>query len=242
MPSISRNIIAPALKPKTDIKYSIIIPAAGMGSRMKSYGPKSLIKLNDTTTVLDNQLAQIYSNLLDVEIILVIGFEGYKIEDKIDKEKITLVYNHDFATTNVVRSIGLGLAQCHTNNIIVIYGDLVFNVHTLQVPFGGNSMVLIDTNVSMNNEEVGCIVHNHILQRMMYDLPLKWAQIVYFKDQELELLKKICSDRKYDVYFGFEIINIIINSGGLFTVCSNKKMQIIDIDSSKDIDKAKKII
>ncbi len=43
-------------------KYSIIIPAAGMGKRMKSFGPKPLIKLTPSLNILDNQLNIINKN------------------------------------------------------------------------------------------------------------------------------------------------------------------------------------
>jgi UDP-N-acetylglucosamine pyrophosphorylase len=42
---------------KNDIdgkELTVIIPAAGEGTRMKSYGPKSLIKIGKNLTILEN--------------------------------------------------------------------------------------------------------------------------------------------------------------------------------------------
>ena len=85
----------------------------------------------------------------------------------------------------------------------------------------------------MTDEEVGCIVdEDGFLQNMMYDLPNKWAQVAVFNGEELKLLKQLCWDKKNYHKFGFEIINEIIE---------HSKCKVIDIDTSKDIERAKEI-
>lgn len=225
----------PIVKP-----YSVIIPAAGMGSRMKSYGPKLILDIADGVSILDNQLNHIYSNLPKSEIIIVTGFESNKIVNKVKNKKIKIVYNEQYKTTNVIHSIGLGLQNATHKDVIIIYGDLVFNRETLKAPFGKNSMII--TSDTMKKDEVGCVIHNHMLERIMYGLSNKWAQIVYVCGKELKLLKDVCNTKKYENYFGFEAINIVINSGGSFSTYTNKLIQVIDIDCSKDIQYAEKII
>ena len=43
------------IRGKKSQKYSIIIPSAGMGKRMRSYGPKSLIKITPEKNIVENQ-------------------------------------------------------------------------------------------------------------------------------------------------------------------------------------------
>ena len=76
----------------------------------------------------------------------------------------------------------------------------------------------------------------------MYDLPNKWGQIAVFVGKELGLLKQLCWDEKNYTKFGFEIINQILNKGGRFQCIQNPNIKIVDIDSSKDIQKAKEIL
>ena len=76
----------------------------------------------------------------------------------------------------------------------------------------------------------------------MYDLPHKWGQIALFTRRELKLLKQLCWDEKNSTKFGFEIINQIIDRGGNFKCVYNDKIKIVDIDSSKDIPKAREIL
>jgi len=238
---MARNI-APAIR-NDNRPISVIIPAAGLGSRMKSYGPKSLVKIKDNLSIIENQLKFIYKYLNKPQIILVTGYESKLVESCVQKYKnITVVRNEEWEDTNVVASIAKGLEFVKHENVLIIYGDLVFNAWTLKVPFGNDSMVLVDKKGFMKEEEVGCTVQSNMLENMMYGLNYKWAQISYFTKHELILLKRFLKNPLYNTFFGFEIINMIISSGGKFIAHSNPRMKIIDIDSSRDLIQVEEII
>jgi len=143
----------------------------------------------------------------------------------------------------VVRSIGMGLRVLSAcPKVIIVYGDLVFNSATLKDIKLTESSIIV-TNQEMGEGEVGCIINKkQKLTNLMYDLPNKWGQIAVFVGKELELLKQLCWDDKNYTKFGFEIINQIINKGGRFQCIQNPNIKIVDIDSSKDIQKAKEIL
>jgi len=62
MPLATRNITSAKKQFKTNIaETSIIIPAAGMGYRMKSYGPKALINIHNDTTLIERQIELLWS-------------------------------------------------------------------------------------------------------------------------------------------------------------------------------------
>ena len=95
----------------------------------------------------------------------------------------------------------------------------------------------------MGHDEVGCILNDEgVLTNLMYDLPAKWGQITLFTGKELRLLKQLCWNEKNNTKFGFEIINQIISKGGIFRCIYHEEIKIVDIDSSKDIQKAKEIL
>lgn len=237
-----RNIVSPTVRPD-NTRISVVIPAAGFGSRMKSHGPKSLVKIKNDLTIIENQLKYIYRYLNRPQIVLVAGFEAPKVKAALEhRRNVLVVDNPRWESTNVVKSIGIGLQHTIYPNILVIYGDLVFNAWTLKVPLGPSSMVLTDRYGLMKDEEVGCIVQNNMLENMMYSLPNKWAQIAYFTGKEQEMLKHECAKESHSSYFGFEIVNIIINSGGKFIAHSHPRMKITDIDSSKDLALVREII
>ena len=220
----------------------ILIPCAGAGKRMKSYGPKGLVEIKYGQSILGRQLSLISSNFKNYKTVIVSGFESEKIIMNSPVEAVK-VENELYEDTNVCRSIGMGsLAIPEANNILLINGDLVFS-HTIFSCFDfSKSFIFVEENC-MKDNEVGCIISkNNSLENMMYDLPDKWGQIAFFKGKELELLRKISTEKCNKKLFTFEMINKILESGGTFKCIKDKSIKIIDVDTSKDIKRAKDII
>lgn len=234
---ITTPVNLPDRKPK-----SIVIPAAGFGGRMKSYGPKSLLEIREGTRIIDNQLKHIYKYFHKPQIVVVAGYNWHKVREALNqKRNVKVVHNENWEHTNVAASIRIGLRHTLHRNTVILHGDLVFNAWTLRAPFGNHSFILTDSSGLMKQEEVGCTVVNNRVEQLMFDLPLKWAQISYFTGKERDLLDKVCN-KKYDKYFNFELLNMIIESGGNFAAHTNKRMKITDIDSSKDLATVEKIL
>ena len=57
-----------------DDEIGIIIPAAGLGKRMKSKGPKPLIKITEDLTILQNQIKNIQDSFRNHKVVIVCGF------------------------------------------------------------------------------------------------------------------------------------------------------------------------
>lgn len=218
-------------------RYTVIIPAAGAGTRMKSYGPKCLLKVGGES-ILERQIKMIRHAFKNPEIIVVGGFEALKIKKQLP-DTVTFVENKHFEHTNVVYSISLGMTKATTRNIIVVYGDLVFNAEALSFPLqNSSSLILSDT---MHKDEVGCTVNDNRIENMMYDLYPKWSQIMFLTGLELDLFMARVTERSCSRMLGFEIINKIIVDGGVFNAITPKQINIIDIDTSRDIAKAEAI-
>lgn len=218
----------------------VVIPAAGLGKRMKSYGPKPLIKLKNGCRIIDNQLKIIKSIIPNANIILVCGFEAISLMNNTPSD-IIKVENEHYETTNVVRSIGMGLRACQ-RDVLILYGDLVFNSETIENMNFNKSSLFASPNI-MKNSEVGCIVNNKgKVENLMYDLDNKWGQIIFLKSRELDIFKKICWNPDNYNMFGFEAINEMVSNGGVISACSDDDARIIDIDSSKDLEKVREII
>jgi choline kinase len=220
-------------------EYEIIIPSAGMGKRMKSYGPKCLINLHNNYTIFKHQLNIITSLFEKFTLIVVCGFESHRVINSLPSNTI-IVENERYTETNVVRSIGLGLNATRGNNVIIVYGDLVFNRDALNFDFEKSCMII--DNKTMSDEEVGCVISNGLVQNITYDLPNKWGQIVYLTGKELKFFKTYCGNKENHTKFGFEAINYVINRGGRFEAVVSKKTKIIDVDKASDLEKARQII
>jgi len=218
----------------------IIIPAAGLGRRMKSYGAKPLIKIKGNTSIIDNQIKILKKFLPDSNIIIVCGFDADNLMNKTD-ESIVKVENENYIETNVVRSIGMGL-RAASRDVLIVYGDLVFNEKCIEEMNFNKSSLLAGKGI-MSEGEVGCTFNKKgQLEHMMYDLEYKWGQMVFLKGNELKIFKKICFDRENQNMFGFEAINKTISQGGVFYYSGHDRAKALDIDSSKDLERVSEII
>ena len=144
MAQATRNITPAKRKanpPSGDL--SIIIPAAGMGHRMKSYGPKALIRLYQEITLIERQIELLWSVYPNAEILVVIGFEGEKIRKKLSNYPVRFISNPIHQSTNVLYSIGLGMQAIISEEVMIVYGDLIFNENAIR-NLRGSSKVVVD--------------------------------------------------------------------------------------------------
>lgn len=232
-----RNKITTTTKKNPVNQLSIIIPAAGLGKRMKAFGPKALIEVRGRT-IIERQLELIGQAYPQAEIIVVAGFMGDKLMNALPTT-ILKVENENYEQTNVVRSIGIGLRVARSEMVGIIMGDLVFNHAAL--PQIQESTLIVDKGGLMHSEEVGITIQDGRAEILMYDLNPKWAQIGFFTGLELKLLKQFCwNPDKYNL-FGFEAINEGILKKGKFKAVGPEGIKIVDVDSVKDLEIAEKI-
>ena len=227
------------IKQRKEDPITVIIPAAGEGRRMKSYGPKSLIRLTKES-VLERQIRIITKIIDNVNFIVVTGFECDKLMESCPDYFIKLE-NENYKITNVSRSISIALRAVKTERVLIIYGDLVFNERALSKMDYSRSCTSA-RNDAFRQSEVGCIIDtNGHLTNMMYDLDTKWSQIIYLDGKELSLFKKISQEKKSKKMFGFEILNKVIDCGGKIKCIVDDSIEVIDIDTSKDLLRANNI-
>lgn len=217
----------------------IIIPSAGLGRRMKSYGPKCLVSLGNGQILLLRQLDILHKIYPDANITVVVGYEADKI-CKIVPSYVRIVENEFYDETNVARSICLGIRAIGMDikKLLIVYGDLVFNEKLFNGMQTNKSNIVVDNNNQMLEGEVGLSQNANYVSNLSYGLPTKWAQIAYLTGKELELFKQIVCNKIYNRYFGFEILNMVLEQGGKIETTEPKEMLITEIDTSKDIDRA----
>jgi len=217
-----------------DILISVIIPCAGFGKRMKSYGCKSLLNINGKS-IIQRQIENIQNHIANTEFIIVSGFDADRLHKTIPDEFIR-VENERYYETNVVRSIEIGLRTSRNNDhVLIVFGDVVFTPEVLNLINYDKSCVLISN--TMDENEVGCnIDEKNNISYMMFDLPNKWGHIIYLTNKELKIFKDLVSNKDNEKKFCFEIINSVIDKGGRFQAIQiNQKSVILDIDNSKDL-------
>ena len=220
----------------TDQKFlSVIIPVAGMGHRMKSYGPKCLLHADANYTIIERIILNVYEACPHSDIITVVGFDADKVIKTIPRD-VRIVENQLYEQTNVVESLRLALNNTDHDKVLIIYGDLIFNSETLLGLTKNNSQAVVDTKGRFKNEEIGVTIVDGKITNFAYGLDTKWAQIIYLTGLELNLFKELCFDRKRNKMYPFEILNMVINKGGKIEAIEPDKMEILEVDSLRDLE------
>jgi choline kinase len=112
-------------------KYSIIIPAAGIGSRFKemTYNkPKCLIKVNGKSIIEWQIYYLIKSKINIIDFHIVVGYQANKIKNLFKKlklkQKVFFHYNKNYLTTGCIYSFFIPYDKIK-NDIIYFNSDLV---------------------------------------------------------------------------------------------------------------------
>ena len=217
---------------------SIVIPAAGVGRRMKSYGAKGLINIG-TATVLERQIKLLWKAYPFSEIIIVAGFQAGLVSERIRKKyPVKIVRNYNYEESNVAHSIFLGIQASVNSQVLVVYGDLVFNYKTISKIADGQSKIVVDTRGRFGQEEVGVLFNDKIITNFSHGLKSKWAQIAYLTGKELRLFEDIASSIETEKWFGYEVVNKVIDNGGEMMPVEPSGMKVVEIDSPRDLSKA----
>lgn len=219
---------------KSKFDISVAILTAGCGKKIKSYEPRSLLKINGDSLI-NHQIKTLNQVFDSPEIITVIGCHANKIIKKVNK-KTRIVENQLYSENNSSESMRLALNNTLNENFMFLHGDLLFNKNCLKVDYD-HSFVIIDNKENIKNEEVGATVTNGELSILSYGLSTKWAQIAFFTNREYELLKSLFLkyEEKDKKKLSFEVINSIVEMGGSFRCYEPKNMKIKEIDRIGDI-------
>lgn len=215
-------------------QLSVIIPAAGTGRRMKSYGPKCLLRSEGDMTIIEQIVDNVYNVYPNADTMVVVGFEADKVA-QILPPKVRVIENQLYHDTNVVESIRLALNNTITDSALFVYGDLIFNPETLYKIADNTSCAIIDSKNRFKNEEIGVTIVDNKITNFAYGLETKWAQIIFLADKELKIFRELCFDRKRNKMYPFEIFNMMLDRGGVVKVKEPPDMQIKEVDSLKDL-------
>lgn len=215
---------------------AIAILSAGIGDRIKSYEPRSMIKIGNKTLI-EHQISVISSCFDNPEILAVLGYNATRIIKKLNKH-IRVVENQLYKDTNCAESIRLAFHNTIKNNFLFMHGDLYFNMDTLSNLDYNKSFIVIDSKNRFHEKEVGVTMNNAgNAEILSYGLPIKWCQVAFFTGKELKILKNIFY--KFNTInkklLSFELLNEVIMMGGTFKCYEPNNMSILEIDCIKDL-------
>tara|TARA_Y100000385_G_C12714530_1_gene476024 strand:+ start:53 stop:607 length:555 start_codon:yes stop_codon:yes gene_type:complete len=174
------------------------------------------------------------------EVISVLGYDVKRIIKK-SEHNLRVVENQLYDETNSSESLRLAVNNCENESFMFMHGDLLFNQETLINSYK-KSFILVDNNGLFKDSEVGVTTTTESNGKsnasiMSYGLNCKWGQMAYFTGAEFKMLKSVVSkmQQKDKKMLSFEIINKVIQMGGVFECLEPENMVIIEIDRIKDI-------
>jgi bifunctional N-acetylglucosamine-1-phosphate-uridyltransferase/glucosamine-1-phosphate-acetyltransferase GlmU-like protein len=223
-------------RPKaSEHKLDVIVLAGVMGYRMKSYGPRCLMKLRKDETVLDRQLSVINTVYSHSNNLATIGFEADKVA-KSYAGKLSLVEHQYCYQNNEGDEVRLAINNSTAKHILIVCGHMLFNQEALRVIDLNKSGVLLDNKQHLNESTIAVNHQEENVTSLMYgkEFKDKWSHIVYFTGKELELLRTIVQREQCHRHFLHEIINAVILAGGKMRAYQSPQTQLAAIESYTD--------
>ena len=211
---------------------TVVIPAAGPGTRMKLHGPKCLLKYKGET-LLQRQIRTIRDVYENADIVVVVGFEWKKVVNSLWPQ-VRFVINEQYETTNVAKSIVLGLQATQKSNLLVMYGDLIYDSQILEkIPYN-SSYVMYENSGHFKDSEVGIAYDKNRCTNLAYSLKSKWCQMIYVNSDGYYDFVSQFLNHSTNMMFGYEVLNKMIDGGYPLQVRHNESYFVKDIDTIQD--------
>lgn len=151
---------------------SVVISAAGIGSRLGMNTPKCLVQINDKS-IINHQLDVIPK---DAEVIVVVGYKARDVINHVSELRKDVVYvtNHNYLQTGTAASLRAA-TRISKERIISLDGDLLITAHDFEKFFSSNENLLGITNaISENPVGIECDENNYLVTDMKYGLTVKY--------------------------------------------------------------------
>lgn len=218
------------------IDILIITPEITKG--MKSVGSKCLLPLKKNLSVIEYQITQAQKICRQSHITINIGFDSEKIISKLYRYRsIKYLINNEYLNTNQANNLLLYINQYRPKNLLIFSSGILLKDHALQKTDLKDECKIFMLNKEKQNFSIGASSAKK-LEYLFFDMEEPWSEIVYLNKEAIDILLQ--QDRSvFDQMYLFEVINFLLSKNIEFTKIYLNKSQIMKINNSKDINKAK---
>ena len=239
-----------------------IILAAGKGERLMpltSDTPKSLLELENETTLLESQLITINKTVID-KVVIVTGYLTEKIESKVQhysKEyniDIQIIYNPFFDISNNLLSLWQARHEMESD-FIIINGDDIFNDSVLLglLEHDKNELItmVIDRKETYDEDDMKLIVENERILEVSKKIPLNEANGESIgmirgtgeaKGIMVDTMERMVRNKKNMQVFYLAMIQELINQGIVVGYHEISSKDWAEIDFHPDLEDIRKKI
>lgn len=213
--SSKKNKTIEKKKPRIPDLITVLLLCDSPGYRMKSYGPLSLVEL-DNTKLIDHQINTIQGVFKNFELVICVGFDAEKICKHIRSKykkynNIRIVENQLYQSSNSCESLRLCLNNTLNKKVLICDGNLILNSNSLQLINTEKSCALFEKD-PCENLEIGFNKDDfNLIQHFSYGAKHTWSEIFFLNgDNIVESLRKIVVNYDSKTRFVFEAINELI--------------------------------
>ena len=233
--NLPTSYIVPTRPVISNEPITAIILAANIGYGMKSYGPKTLLNINNKS-LLEYQTELLRKIFPQLDIILVVGFFADRIIRKCPKS-IRIVENQLYESTNETQQLKLALNCTLTDNVLIIKDNIIFNEETLKAITKDKSCIIYDSQKQIDSGDIGINIVDGFVTTFTYDSMIKWCHIAYITGRELKIIRNLCNNKDNAQKYLFEILDIMLHKIDKIKAIEPQNMEIIRINSFRDLER-----
>lgn len=223
---------------------TVVILAAGLGTRLGRRHPKPLTHLSDGRTILQQQLDHIRTDLRKrTRVVIVVGYKKELIMEAAAADA-AFVYNDLFDETNTSKSLLRGLRMSPPGGVLWMNGDVVFTPGLLAFLRGevaGGSFVAVNT-ASVAEEEVKYTLDDDgyiaQLSKQVVDGLGEAIGINYVTAADRKVLARHLHDVEASDYFEKGIEDAILKSGLKIRAVDVSRFGVVEVDFDDDLARA----
>lgn len=216
---------------------------------MKSIGPKALLNSKKAKELINYQIDSIKDKNIDIYVIL--GFGLDKIKKKIGHQKVSVIPNYLYESTNDGYALELMLQKFDASKYvgcIIINSGILFHqciktdiMGALKNKNNKSKIYYFNHNKRTNDFPVGLTIMNSLVQHMFFNLGDNiWNEIIYINNETMIKYKEIYNQSMRNMFL-FEFINLSIDLGINYGPIKVKYNNVVKITGTKDANKIKEL-
>lgn len=230
---------------------NIIIPAAGIGSRMAPLTtnvPKAALVVNGVS-ILERNIDAIQRVFHDANIIVIKGY-GHHIIDEITGGRTINIFNPFYRVTNSIVSVRMA-KEYFEDEVLILNSDLIYDDEFLHRLKNGEGEVIVAgdrTRARVNDYKIW---HAADGERVIYmgkettRAQAEYAGATRLKGKSLELfveqIEKMINNEQYTTWYETAVVQMIIEGKIEARMIDMSNVRWIEVDTFEELAEAREI-
>ncbi len=223
--------------------FSIVVLAAGLGSRLGRPFPKPLTELRDGRTIMQQQLDNLAAVFPGVPVHVVVGFKKELIMEAFPGS--IYLYNPEYDQTNTSKSLLRAVERVPPGGVLWLNGDVVFDpqiLPELKPLIDADESAICVNHASVGEEEVKYTVDEQgfvrELSKTVADGLGEAVGINYVASHDREMLLRHLEGVGDQDYFERAIEQAIAHDGLKVRPVDISSFACLEVDFQGDLDRA----